>query len=60
MSEVTRAILTKKRETKGAVLFENLNPNDGPALTNIYIRKQAFPDGVYPQEIVLIVEVPDD
>jgi len=59
MTEVVRAVMQQKRITKGAVLYENQNPNDGPELTNIYIRKAAFKNGVFPSEIVVIIETPD-
>ncbi len=45
--------LEKSKETKGTYRFDSPDPN--AAVTNIYVRKNAFDGGTVPKRIVLTV-----
>lgn len=45
--------LNKAKVTKGAVMYAT--DADGARITNLYIRKEAFADGNFPEEITVTV-----
>ncbi len=60
MSVVTSAKLTMTRQTKGAVLYDNVKTNSGQAVTNLYLRKDGLTEP-FPGEIeVTIIRLDDE
>ena len=49
---ISQATMRLDRETKGAVLYKNVD--DGMAITSLYLRKDGIPTP-YPQNIVVTV-----
>ena len=52
MAEIVSIPMEFKKETKGTVVYENVEGE----VTSIYIRKSAFPSGQYPKAIQLIIQ----
>lgn len=60
MPVINSTKLKLERETKGALLYTNPAGNEGQTVTSIYLRKQGFPTGTYPQTISITVETDED
>lgn len=45
------------KETKGAYQYKATS--DGAAVDTIYIRKEALPAGLKPQQVKILLEVPE-
>ncbi len=59
MSTVTKTKLVLEKTTKGALLYKNVNEQDGQAITTIYFRKSGIVEP-YPGELTITVERHDD
>lgn len=40
--QIANVKMNKVRETKGAVLYENVDASSGQAVTNLYLRKEGM------------------
>ena len=45
------------RETKGAVLYQNVREGIGEAVTNIYLRKSGLDGSPYPETIHITIDL---
>lgn len=45
-----------EKETKGAIRFEEIGKEEEKVLRTLYVRKSAFKDGKFPQQISVSVE----
>lgn len=56
---ISKATMTMERQTKGAVLYNNVK--DGGAITNLYLRKDGLTEP-YPGsiEVTVAVDAPDE
>lgn len=48
--------LPLKKVTKGALRYELPRDTEGIFVNNIYVRQAAFPDGVFPEAVIVTVE----
>lgn len=56
VTEVVTVQMRLEKETKGAVRYEDIRSEAGDsAIPTLYVRKDAFPDGKYPESIVVTV-----
>lgn len=47
--------MTQDKETKGTVRYQDAT--EGSVLPTLYVRKEAFPDGTFPQAITVTISV---
>jgi len=59
-TELSRTKMTLVRETKGAVLYENVLKAPGEAVTNLYLRKSGLASSVYPQVIYVAIDAEEE
>lgn len=60
MSTITKATLTMTKQTKGAVMYNNVKEGGNEAVTNLYLRKDGLGSS-FPGEIeVTIVRLDDE
>lgn len=52
-----QATMSLSRETKGAVLYENVKQSVHEAVTNLYLRKSGLDGSPYPEQIHLTIEI---
>ena len=57
--EINRTKMTLVRETKGAVLYENVLKAPGEAATNLYLRKSGLTTP-YPQVIYVAIDAEEE
>ncbi|KKN65468.1 hypothetical protein LCGC14_0481880 [marine sediment metagenome] len=59
MKTISKALMTMTRQTKGAVVYDNVKPNNGgQAITTLYLRKDGLTEP-YPGSIEVTVAVDD-
>jgi hypothetical protein len=60
MSTVTQAKLTMVRQTKGAVLYNNVKEGEGESVTNLYLRKSGLGSNIPGEIEVTIIRLDDE